>query len=315
MVAYVAVCVTAAIGLGAAGCATVPPNWTFSQVDPRGDTRLVHPEHPGMDGGSFDLTGLTLSQRGSELTVQATFVSPVRELDARPARDRAVTMVPMTLDVYLDFAPGGHVEALPGRGFRFPASDGWEKVLVVSGLADLNEDDLIHANRVAVAGRTLKAVFDLGSLVLPQTTGVQVVVMATAMSGDGRVRGVGTHGDCRVWDDYRCVLIGQDPPVIDALAEVQKGRPVAMNYPEGTVRETVARTPVVFVRGKLVGAAPVGPEVSVGQLGTLYGADGAAIATAVVLSVVGDTASLEVVGDGVADGAVSIELSAPGDRP
>lgn len=294
----------------AVGCASGgAPDWAFSREDPRGDVRLEHPEHPGLERHTFDLTRVELSHRGRELTVEATFAAPVRELDYRAARDRAVVMVPMTLDVYLDIAPGGRVEGLPGRGIRFPASEGWERVLVVSGLPDLSEDGLIHAQRVSIAGRTLKAVFAL-DLPVTVATGVQVVVLATSMSGDGRVRAVGKHGECRVWDDFRCVLVGEDPPVLDALGEVSRGAPLAMSYDQAVERPQVARTPVVFVRGKLIGAAPVGPEVTVGQLATLYDGAGVAKATAVVLSVVGDTASLEVV-SGEADGAVALEL-APG---
>lgn len=290
------------------GCASGgAPDWAFTREDPRGDMRLEHPEHPGIERHTFDLTRLDLSQRGRQLTVEATFAAPVRELDYRAARDRAVVMVPMTLDVYLDLEPGGRVEGLPGRGIRFPASEGWERVLVVSGLPDLSEDGLIHAQRVSIAGRTLKAVFDL-DVAVTAATGVQVVVLATSMSGDGRVRAVGRHGECRVWDDFRCVLVGKDPPVIDALGEVSSGAPLAMVYDQPVPKPETARVPVIFVRGKLVGAAPVGPEAMVGQLATLYDAAGVAKATAVVLSVVGDTASLEVV-SGDADGVVGLELA------
>ncbi|HRE87895.1 MAG TPA: glucodextranase DOMON-like domain-containing protein [Myxococcota bacterium] len=269
--------------------------------------RLEHPEHPGLERHTFDLTRVSLSHRGREVTVEATFAAPVRELDYRAARDRAVVMVPMTLDVYLDLAPGGRLDALPGRGVRFPAAEGWERVLVVSGLPDLSEDGLIHAHRVSIAGRTLKAVFEL-DLPVSAETGVQVVVLATSMSGEGRVRAVGRHGECRVWDDFRCVLIGEDPPVLDALGEVSRGAPLAMIYAQPREAPAVARIPVVFVRGKLVGVAPVGPETKAGQLATLYDGAGVAKATAVVLSVVGDTASLEVV-SGDAEGAATVELA------
>lgn len=292
----------------AVGCASGgAPDWAFMREDPRGDMRLEHPEHPGIERHTFDLTRIQLSHRGRELTVEATFAAPVRELDYRAARDRAVVMVPMTLDVYLDLAPGGRIEGLPGRGIRFPASEGWERVLVVSGLPDLSEDGLIHAHRVSIAGRTLKAVFVL-DLPITAAAGVQVAVLATSMAGDGRVRAVGKHGECRVWDDFRCVLVGQDPPILDALGEVSRGAPLAMIYERPRETPAVARIPIVFVRGKLVGAAPVGPETTVGQLATLYDEAGAAAATAVVLSVVGDTASLEVV-SGDADGVVAIELA------
>lgn len=292
------------LGACASAGATGTP-WLFEMADPPGDIRLEHPAHPDLDKGTFDLERVKLERLGDRFVLEVTFVSPVKRLtDVRPARDRVVEMVPMTIDVYLDTRDGGHLEALPGRAFRVPAGEAWDHVLVLSELPDLSEDGLIHAQRVAIAGRRLRATFLARGV--EDVRGVLVVVLATSSSGSGRVRQVGTAGECRVWEDFRCVLIGNDPPIIDALGEVMPGRPVALHYADGQ-RPTVATTPVIFVRGKLVGVAPVeASQAVVGRFATVVDAAGKALATAVVVSVVGDTASLEVVGEGSAEGGMGV---------
>ncbi len=301
------------LGACASAGANNPP-WSFETVDPRGDTRLEHPAHPDIEKGTFDLEHVKLERVGDRFELELTFAAQVKRLtDVRPARDRVVEMVPMTVDIYLDTRDGGRVDALPGRGFRVPAGEAWDHVLVVTELPDLSEDGLIHTQRVSVAGRRLHATFLAAGV--EDVRGVLVVVLATSSSGDGRVRQVGTTGECRVWDDFRCVLIGTDPPVIDALGEVKPGRPVALHYPEGQ-RPAVSATPVIFVRGKLVGVAPVEPQQAVvGRFATVVDAAGKALATAVVLSVVGDTASLEVIGEGTVEGATGVVFDAAGGLP
>lgn len=305
--------VTAVLGACASAGANNPP-WSFEMADPRGDVRLEHPAHPDIERGTFDLEHVKLERVGDRFELEVTFAAQVRRLtDVRPARDRVVEMVPMTIDVYLDTRDGGQVDALPGRGFRVPAGEAWDHVLVMSELPDLSETGLIHAQRVTVAGRRLHATFLAAGV--EDVRGVLVVVLATSSSGDGRVRQVGSTGECRVWDDFRCVLIGTDPPVIDALGEVKPGRPVALHYAEGR-RPAVSATPVIFVRGKLIGVAPIQPgQAIVGRFATVVDATGQALATAVVLSVVGDTASLEVTGEGTVEGATGVVFDAAPGQP
>jgi hypothetical protein len=103
------------------------------------------------------------------------------------------------------------------------------------------------------------------------------------------------------------VLAGEAPAVIAATSPIDGARPVALSYRDEALRPTPLTTPIVFVRGTLVGAAPVGAGDAVaGAIAALVAADGRALASAVVLNVVGDTATLEVLGGASADGASGV---------
>ena len=285
-------------------------------ADATGDVRLLHPTHPDIGPGTFDLERLTLARAGGAWRLEATFVAPVQTInEVRAARDRVVTMVPQTIDVYLDTVPdAGHIAALPGRGFRVPAGEAWDKVLVVSSLPDLSEDDVVYASRVTASGRRLIATFP-GDAIPDGVRGALVVVLATSPTGEGRVRPVGRSGDCRVWDDERCRLDGDGPPVLDALAlDVRVDRPLSLSYLDAQ-RPKVNGTPVVFQRGTLLSAAPVlAAEIAKGRLATVLDAAGEALGTAIVLNVVGDTAALEVVGTSKLEGAHTVVFASPGER-
>jgi len=285
-------------------------------ADAPGDVRLVHPIHPDLGPGTFDLEHVTLAKVGDAWRLEATFASPVPTMsDIRAARDRIVTMVPQTIDVYLDTVPeAGHIAALPGRDFRVPAGEAWDRVLVVSSMPDLSEDDVVQAARITASGRRLIATFP-GDAIVGPVRGVLVVVLATSPTGDGRVRRVGHGGDCRVWDDDRCRLEGAGPPVLDALGlDVRVDRPLSLTYVSGE-RPKVSGIPVVFQRGTLLSAAPVVfAEVAKGRLATVLDAAGEALGTAIVLNVVGDTAALEVVGSSKVEGARTVVFAAPGEK-
>ncbi len=285
-----------------------PHSFVWQADDPTGDVRLVHPERPGIEPGTFDLERFSLTKVDGRWRMEATFAAPVKAIaETRAARDRVVEMVPQTIDIYLDTrSDAGHIDALPGRGFKVSAGEAWDRVLVVSALPDLSEDDLVHAQRVTPSGRKLIATF-AGEAVPDDVRGILVVVLATSAVGDGRVRPVGPSGECRVWDDTRCTLSGNGPPVLDALAlDVRAGRPLALSYRDGQ-RPRPTGTPVVFTRGSLLSVAPVAAdEVAQGRLATVVDAAGDPLGTAIVLSVVGDTASLEVVGGGELAGAHAV---------
>ncbi|MCC6620490.1 MAG: hypothetical protein IT385_04505 [Deltaproteobacteria bacterium] len=297
---------------GAGGLGTEGGSWSWAVADPIGDVRLEHPAQPGIERGTFDLERVSLALDGDAWRLEATFASPVPTLtEVRAARDRVVTMVPMTIDVYLDTTPdAGRVEALEGRGFRVSAAEAWDRALVVTSVPDLSDDDVVHARTVTARGRRLVATFPRAA-VPGAIRGALVVVLATSPSGDGRVRQVGRGGECRVWDDVRCTLGGEDPPVLDALAvDVARGRPLALVYRDGA-RPVSRTTPVVFQRGQLFGAAPVDEdEVAKGRLATLLDADGKPLGTAIVVSVVGDTASLELVSPAEVEGATAVVFAA-----
>jgi len=286
-------------------------------ADHLGDVRLAHPPYPGLDDDTFDLEHFKLERAGGGWRLEATFASPVPILtEVRAARDRVVAMVPMTIDVYLDTRPEvGHLAALPGRGFRVPASEAWDRVLVVSSVPDVDEAGVVHALRVTPSGRRLTATFPADAITEP-VRGILVVVLATSATAEGRVRPASKGAaECRVWDEIRCHLLGDGPPVIDALAtEVGPSRPIPLFYLAGD-RPTPKGVPVVFQRGALISAAPIeAGQVETGRLATVLDASGLALGTAVVVSVSGDTASLELVGARSIEGAHSVVFAAPGER-
>lgn len=298
-----------------AGCAGARGEVVLDVVDPSGDVRLTVPRSPDVTAATFDLEHLTIvdTPEGWELT--ATFANPVPLVrDVRAARDVIVAMYPQTIDVYLDTTGDGHghIEALPGRGFRVPVSQGWEQVLVVSSLDDLSEDGVVHPTRLSASGRRLVALFPKGAIPA-RPKGLLAIVLATSPAGDGRVRPIGRGGDCQVWDDSRCTLGGDGPPVLDAVGPVAPGRPLALTYLEGPP-PAPAGLPVVFARGPLVGVAPITPDITKGRLATLVDASGAPLGTAMVTSIVGDTATLEVIGGASGEGATSAVFAASEDR-
>lgn len=322
----VAGCATATLAVLAGGCASASDlrqapgpggDPLFDHADHLGDVRLEHPPYPGIDGGTFDLEHFTLERSREGWRVEATFTSPVPTLtEVRAARDRVVAMVPQTLDVYLDLTPdAGHLAALPGRDFRVPASEAWDRVLVVSSVPDVDEAGVVHALRVTPSGRRLVATFPADAITAP-VRGMLVVVLATSATAQGRVRPAGRGAaECRVWDEIRCHLVGDGPPVLDALAQdVRPDRPLPLTYVTGD-RPVAKGIPVVFQRGALISAAPVAAgEVEKGRLATVLDAGGVALGTAVVVSVSGDTASLEVVGTASIEGAATVVFAAPGER-
>lgn len=308
----------------ASGCASAggiapgaPAAAAIDLADPRGDVRLVHPPYPGIDSDTFDLDHFTLARTREGWRVDATFAGPVPTLgEVRAARDRVVTMVPQTLDIYLDTRPdAGHLAALPGRGFRVPASEGWDRVLVVSSVPDVDEAGVVHALRITPNGRRLTATFPADAITEP-VRGLLVVVLATSATAEGRVRPAARGAaECRVWDEIRCHLIGDGPPVVDALAtEVGAGRPIPLSYLAGD-RPTPKGVPVVFHRGALISAAPIElGQVEKGRLATVLDENGQALGTAIVVSVSGDTASLEIVGAQSIEGAHAVVFAAPGEK-
>ncbi len=294
--------------LWTSACATQPRTVLVDLADPEGDVRLVHPDAADIRAGTFDLERFTLWREGDEVVAEVTFAAPVRRLrDVRLAEDLAVDLWPQTVDVYLDSVPGaGHIAALPGRGFDVPAAEAWDWVLVISSLRDNDGGDVLRPTHVVSSGHTLRASFHARDIP-PHIAGVLVAVMATSTTGEGRVRQVApSGGDCHVWDDARCHLVGAGPPVLDATEEVVPARPVPLAYPSGD-RPRPTGIPVAFAQGALLTASPVRDgELAAGQLVTVVDAAGVAIGTATVLSVAGDAASLRLTAGEASQGASAV---------
>lgn len=292
----------------ASACATQPRTVLVDLADPEGDVRLVHPDAAGIREGTFDLEHFTLWREGDEVIAEVTFAAPVHKLKGvRLAEDLAVDLWPQTVDVYLDSVPGaGHIAALPGRDFDVPAAEAWDWALVISSLRDNDGGDVLRPTHIVSSGRTLRASFHARDIP-PHIAGVLVTVMSTSTTGEGRVRQVTpSGGDCHVWDDERCHLVGTGPPVLDATADVAPVRPVPLAYPNGD-RPRPTGIPVAFAQGALLTASPV-PEgaLAAGQLVTVMDAAGVAIGTATVLSVAGDAASLRLTAGEASQGAVAV---------
>jgi hypothetical protein len=287
----------------------VPDHLVYEASDPPGDTRLAFPDHPTVRTESFDLTYVSVGTTRDHVIVTARFARPVEPVRwARIEQGQATTILPMTVDVYLDTTlEAGQLRALPARGFHVPASEAWDRVLVLSSVPRLREDGVVKPAHLTHRNDTVVGVFDREEVGGP-ILGVGVVVLATSADSEGFVRAASAwKGDCTVWEDLRCTLIGEAPPIIDAVGgALRTGGMLALDYPGGA-RPPAQRTPVVFQRGKLLGAAPVDPElISDGTLATVFDEGGTPMATAIVVSVVGDTASLELLEGPPAEGASTV---------
>lgn len=276
----------------------------FEQVDAAGDVRLVHPSAPGISRQTFDLVALKMGPSGRYFIVEAVFAERVSQLEGvRLGDDRVADVYPQTVDVYLDAVPGeGQVRALPGREVHLSAAEAWDVVLLLSSLDTVREEGVVHPVHLISRGRSLIGVFDLADLPKPEAIrrgGAQALVLVTSPIGEGRVRPTSGHyGDCQSWDQERCRLVGEGPPVMDTLGDLAPGQPLALVYPAGQ-RPAPRTVPVVFESGGMVVAElGEGDTVEEGAFATILGEGGEALVTAVVVSIVDGKASLKVLGEG-----------------
>lgn len=281
--------------------------WSIS--DPQNDGTLRHPGHPQINEGTFDLTAFELWESDTQYIAVATFASVVRPItNVRLSEDRRATIFPQTIDIYLDTASGaGSIETLPDRGVRVPANEGWDQVLVMSSIRDMTDAGVTYTTHLMARGRTLIGVFDKSEVDGP-IQGALVLVLASSPRGDGRVRLASRFkGVCTDWNPNRCTLLGSGPPVMDASAPIDDKAPVALTYFGDTPRPEPKTVPIVFTRGRLLGAAPVtSKRIKQGHIATVFSDDGQAVASAIVVSVVDDTASLEIIGDTALEQAASV---------
>lgn len=204
--------------------------------DPVGDDfgpgRYVYPSDSALPPGAFDLTGVALTREGGTLKASITLAAPLD--GARPAG-----FSQQMVFVFVDNAPGGHTEGLPGLNVRFSPDSPWDKVLVLSPQTPERLDKEIRAKAAALAadivlpgrmngsGDTITASFDaarIGGNGRLADWGYQVVTQANEgfpAGGDLLTRrvdesprksrfGGGDDGDC-------------DPNVLDVLAGGGRG--------------------------------------------------------------------------------------------
>ena len=277
--------------------------------DPAGDVRLIHPQHPAIGSGTFDLSSFELLETETHIIAKAEFVSPVRIIhNIRLSEDRRASVYPQTVDIYIDSSPEvGDVKTLPDREVYVPANEAWDQVLVMSSIRELHTPGTVYASHLIVRGRTFIGAFPKADINLP-IRGALVLVAATSARGDGRIRKASTFkGVCTDWNQDRCTLLGSGPPILDSTSTIDAKQPVPLRYLDGQTRPPAVTYPVVFRRGRLIGVAPVSHDrIKPGMIATVFDKEGQAIATAVVLNLVEDTVSLEVVGDSEVQSAETV---------
>lgn len=294
------------------GCATggrfQPDELAFSATDPKGDLLLRHPDAPGLERGSFDIEKVDIGVTDDKVIVTVEYAAQVEKIRwAWVQWSRPRPIYPQTVDIYLDTTPdAGFVESLPDRGFYVSAAESWDTVLVMTSVPSVRHPSAVHPTHLYHKDNRLIGVFDR-SEVPGEIRGAFIASLATSVRGAGRIRVTSKSlGDCQVWNPVRCTLPGDGAPVLDAVGELVGGEVASLVYPEGQ-RPKVATYPVIFKREKMLSVAPIEPKlVTEGQLATVIDTGGLAVATAVVVSIVGDTASLEVIGEGNASEAESV---------
>lgn len=146
-------------------------SWEDPPGDDHGPGGYIYPSDPNLyPPGSFDLRRFSVIERGPELEFRVRLGAPPR----RPAwagRDLAAQakldsgLFVQNIDIYIDNAPGGWQDALPGRQHRL-GPGGWEVALVLTpqprALRRLLEDwparrGLRLPLRVQLRGRTVIA--------------------------------------------------------------------------------------------------------------------------------------------------------------
>ncbi len=295
--------------------------------DPSGDVRLRHPAAPGVEKGTFDLRRLVVRRLDDHIEVAATFAVPPRPLAPLPDDvDRNRPWFLPTVDVYLNLVAGkGEARALPGRAFFLPSEAAWDAALILGPGVDTPAGVVWNAEHLVTTGRTLRGRFPLDAI-QGEVISALVVVLATSPRATGQVRAVGVlKGDCSTWDDARCQLDGQGPPVLDATGPVS-GDVIAAS-PLGVSGESIpdagapaasaaASAPVAFYGSGLVVASPIAPELArtltLGVLATLQDSKGNSVGTAVVESLASTAVSMRVIGAAPASAPTSVVFAAAG---
>lgn len=220
----------------------------LSFSDPQGDDKgpgaYVYPTDAVYKKGSFDLTGLSVSDKGSDVEFEVSIAVPFEDpWDSakwpQPGNGFSLQMFQIYIDA--DGAPGsGEKSALPGMNAEFAENARWEKVVVLSPqhnkvvLSEVKqkaaalEARVVLPRKVTVKGKTLSARVakkDLGIDKLEQA-GFQVVVASNEgypkgndilsrkvneFEGQHRFGG-GSDGD-------------EDPHFVDCLSANAKGSP------------------------------------------------------------------------------------------
>jgi carbohydrate-binding DOMON domain-containing protein len=164
---------------------------TVSFSDPKGDDNgpgsYTYPTDPVYKKGSFDLTDVTIKESGDslELTigVNAAIDDPWDSAKwPTPGNGFSLQM----FQIYIDTAPGGETNALPGMNATF--ADGWEKVIMVSPQANNQiasrieqkakalKEKIVLPSKVSAKGKKVTAIVKKSDVDSLANAGLQVLV-------------------------------------------------------------------------------------------------------------------------------------------
>lgn len=224
--------------LAAALCATASAQ-EVQLKDPVGDDKgpgtYTYPTDPVYKPGSFDLTGLTVTQKDDKLTFAVSVNSDIENPWGMP--DPANFSVQMAF-VFVRTGKGVNTKGLPGLNVEFAKGNGWDKVIILSPQpagrvrAEVKQkaaaltDAIVVPEETVGSGRTITATVDKKLVGAGEIKAWAYQVVMQSNEGfpaatdlltrkvneyEGQHRfGGGNDGEC-------------DPHVIDVLAGQAKG--------------------------------------------------------------------------------------------
>lgn len=213
------------------------PALAVTFTDPTGDDfgpgGYIYPTDAVYTAGSFDLTKLEVTAKGSNVNIDVSVNANL----ADPWRMGVGFAIQMVF-VFIQTGDGGHTEGLPGLNIQFAPDSAWNKVVILSpqpfsrvkqeieSKAPNLAADIVVPNRVRGSGRTISATVKASDLGPgdPNTWGYQVVMQSNEgfpAETDLLTRKVNEYeGQHRFGggNDYDC-----DPQVMDVLAGKGEG--------------------------------------------------------------------------------------------
>jgi carbohydrate-binding DOMON domain-containing protein len=240
--------------------------------DPVGDDdgpgTYTYPTDSAYLRGSFDLTGLTVKQKGDKVTFEVGVNSALQD-PWRMGVGFAVQMVFIFIDT--DNQPGsGFTQGLPGLNVEFAPDSAWDRVVILSPqpsarvrdevsqkVAEDMQPAVVVPNRVRGSGRTISATVGLDDLGGgdPATWGYQVLMQSNegfpastdlltrkVNEYEGQHRfGGGNDGDC---DPHVMDLLAGDAEGAASEVEAQHQMLAYECNPDGTAKKLAVLTMV-----------------------------------------------------------------------
>jgi len=209
-------------------------------LDPSGDDKgpgkYEYPSAPEYVAGSFDMTKLSIVDKGSTLEFKVQVRAKIKDpWNSKSWGDNGFSL--QMVQVYIDMKKGGALFSLPGINVKFQKGHGWDKVVFISPqpkskiIAEVKSKKKQLLKRVVVPTRTyaqgkeIIAVVKKSDLGTPNKKwGFQAVVQSNEGYPDGDsvlARKVNEYpGKHRFGggNDHNC-----DPHAIDILAAPAKG--------------------------------------------------------------------------------------------